>query len=137
MTQFTIGKDIDSWCGKCKLMLAHTIETVVDGKVKRAHCNTCNAQHAYKAYPPGESPRRASTTRRSSKSNEPPVPADYETLLKRHDAAKARPYVGATAYGAGQLLRHTHFGLGIITARRGNKIDVLFPDKARTLVHAG
>lgn len=136
MTQLTIGKNIDSWCGKCKLMLAHTIETILDGKVKRVHCNTCGAQHAYKANAPGEGPRRTAT-KRSGSAAEAATVADYDTMLKRYDTNKARPYGTTTAFGTGQLVNHTQFGLGIVTARRGNKIDVLFPDKARTLVHGG
>ena len=47
------GGNVDSWCGKCKLILAHTIEALVGDKPARVHCNTCKAQHSYKPYEPG------------------------------------------------------------------------------------
>jgi len=133
MTEKTIGKNVDSYCGKCKLVLAHTIETVVDGKIKRVHCNTCQAQHAYRPNAPGT--RKKASGSRSSANTPPPTIADYDDLLKKYDAAKAKPYTPKAQFTERELLNHTVFGLGIVTVRRGDKIDVLFPDKPRTLVH--
>ena len=42
------GSTVDSWCTKCKLVLAHTVEAMVEGKITRVHCNTCRGQHAYR-----------------------------------------------------------------------------------------
>src|SRR5437868_8255247 len=81
------GGEVDSWCGKCKMVLAHTIEAMVGEKPARVHCNTCKSQHAYKAKAPGTSTKSAGGTRtprtRASK---------YETLLKSKDAGKVRAY---------------------------------------------
>ncbi len=132
MSEIAIGKNVDSYCGKCKLVLAHTIETVVDGKIKRVHCNTCQAQHAYRANAPGARKKAAA----AASSSAMPTVADYDDLLKKYDSAKAKPYAPTTQFTERDLLNHTTFGLGIVTVRRGDKIDVLFPDKPRTLIHA-
>ena len=58
------GGNVDSWCGKCKMMLAHTIETLVGDKPARVQCNTCKSQHAYKAQVPDKKTRTATTGRR-------------------------------------------------------------------------
>src|SRR5436190_4368870 len=54
-----LGGNIDSWCGKCKLVLAHTIEAMVGDKPARVHCNTCGSQHSYKPNPPGTATRKS------------------------------------------------------------------------------
>lgn len=133
MSEIAIGKNVDSYCGKCKLVLAHTIETIVDDKIKRVHCNTCQAQHVYRPNAPGT--RKKASSSRSTQSGPPATPADYEDLMKKYDTAKAKPYAPAGQFSERDLLKHSVFGLGIVTVRRGDKIDVLFPDKARTLVH--
>ncbi len=51
------GDDVDSWCGTCKRLLAHTVEAMVDDVPARVHCNTCKAQHKYKPYMPGQAPQ--------------------------------------------------------------------------------
>lgn len=141
-----LGKNVDSWCTRCKMMLAHTVEAVVEGVPTRVHCNTCNAQHAYRPGPPGEkaaapkkaakassSPRRAAP-RKSSK--EPAGPADYARLLERCDRSNPRRYATNERFAASQVLEHPVFGTGIVlTERASDKIDVLFADGMRTLVH--
>lgn len=132
MSDIQIGKNVDSYCGKCKLVLAHTIESIENGKVKRVHCNTCQAQHLYRANAPGSRKRAAG----SSSGRAATATLSYDELLKDQDAGKARPYAPSTEFAERQLLRHSTFGLGIVTTRRGDKIDVLFEDQPRVLVHA-
>jgi hypothetical protein len=42
------GGTIDGWRGRCKMILAHTIETMVGDKPARVHCNTCKSQPSYR-----------------------------------------------------------------------------------------
>ena len=136
-----VGKDVDSWCTRCKLMLAHTIEAVVGGKVTRVHCNTCGAQHAYRPKPPGQTagraPAKAGATRRGAKGiAAAPKAGDYATLVQSRDKRTARRYAVAERFRASELIDHPTFGLGLVTADKGeNKIEVLFSDGAKTLVH--
>jgi hypothetical protein len=132
-----VGKDVDSWCTKCKMILAHTIEAVVNGRITRVHCNTCGGQHAHRARPPGEG-GTASGTRaaRSSRSRPAPAAVLYADLVRGRDEKSARPYSGTDRFAARELIKHPSFGLGVVTALKDvNKIEVLFPDGAKTLIH--
>ncbi|MFW5887898.1 MAG: hypothetical protein ACOCUH_03765, partial [Bacteriovoracia bacterium] len=43
------GKDVLSYCNKCKLALAHIIISMKDDKnIHKVQCKTCNSTHAYK-----------------------------------------------------------------------------------------
>jgi hypothetical protein len=133
-----IGSNVDAWCSRCKLELAHTIEIVTDGKIKRVHCNTCRAQHAYRAGPPGMRivPGRAGASRGPKPSGRQATrQSEYELLLRGRSAATARPYSTSTRMQIGDLVSHPVFGLGAVTGERDNKIDVLFPGGPRVLVH--
>jgi hypothetical protein len=133
----TVGSDVDSWCSRCKLMLAHTVEAVVGERITRVHCNTCKAQHTYRPAPPGV--KGAKTTRSATpRTAKPRAPSgnDLETLLRGRDASKARPYAPGERFAAGELIRHATFGLGIITGLKDdNKIEVAFQDGPKVLVH--
>jgi hypothetical protein len=49
MSQLTVGKDVLSYCTKCKLNLGHTIVAMKDSKhIAKVKCNTCLTIHAYK-----------------------------------------------------------------------------------------
>src|SRR5579862_6312547 len=111
------GGTIDSWCGKCKMMLAHTIEALVGDKPARVHCNTCNSQHAYKASAPGKSARSQSKPRATR----------YQGLLKESGTNAPRNYSPKEKYQSGDVLKHPSFGVGVTTAVKDEtKIEVLF-----------
>jgi len=122
-----LGDRIDSYCGRCKMLLAHTIESIENGKVKKVHCNTCGAQHAYRAKPP-----------KKSAGSGPSVPesSDYERLMRGRDAASAKAYATSGRFKQADVINHASFGLGlVINCKESNKIEVLFQDGAKTLVH--
>ena len=126
-----VGGSIDSWCGKCKLVLAHTIEAMVGEKPARVHCNTCNAQHTYKAQQPAAA---ASSTAPGSPAKA--RPSRYHSLLKGKDTSHARDYSSSERYAPGDIMQHSTFGFGVATAvKDGTKIEVLFEGGSKVLIH--
>src|SRR5262245_17619533 len=135
------GGTIDSWCSKCKLMLAHTIEAMVGDKPARVHCNTCRSQHSYKPHPPRVGPRQAPKSegvRPAGMQPAKPGTTRFQSLLKAKNTADAKTYSPKNKYETGDVLAHPTFGLGVTTAvKDGTKIVVLFESGSKTLVHAG
>jgi hypothetical protein len=133
------GSTVDSWCTKCKLVLAHTVEAMVENKITRVHCNTCRGQHAYRATAPGTATKTAGGTRKSpAKKAADAVPkrSEYETLLRGRTAEKARTYATSERFAPGELIKHTVFGLGVVVGERDSvKIDVAFPGGPKVLMH--
>lgn len=131
------GSTVDSWCTKCKLVLAHTVEAMVEGKITRVHCNTCRGQHAYRSEAPGttkggEKPRRSAPRKTAAAV---PTRSEYETLLRGRTGDKARAYATSERFAQGELLKHPSFGLGVVIGERDSvKIDVAFPDGPRVLL---
>ena len=130
------GDSVDSWCGKCKMILAHTIEALVEDTPARVNCNTCGAQHNYKPHKPGEGKK---TTRKKAASGTPTRRSratQYEKLLDGKDTSKAKPYSPKGSYETGDVLKHASFGVGVTTiVKSGNKIEVVFQDSIKTLIH--
>ena len=140
------GSTVDGWCTKCKLVLAHTVEAMVDGKITRVHCNTCRGQHAYRPEPPGgktpaeaaaKRPTKTAKTAKSGKGADgPPKRSEYEMLLRGRTGDKARTYAISERFAPGELLKHASFGLGVVVAERDSvKIDVHFADGPKVLLH--
>ena len=130
---------IDSWCGKCKLVLAHTIKAMVDDKPARVRCNTCKAQHTYRAQQPAASKRQ---TRQHEASGAPesragkPGSSRHRLLLKGKDTAGTKAYSSSERYSPGDVMQHAIFGLGIATVvKDGTKVEVLFECGSKLLIH--
>jgi hypothetical protein len=135
------GSTVDGWCTKCKLVLAHTVEAMVDSKITRVHCNTCGGQHAYRASAPGSraasgASSTAGKTGARSKVEKAPKRSEYETLLRGRTAASARPYATSERFAPGEVISHASFGLGVVTGERDSvKIDVHFANGPKVLMH--
>ncbi len=128
-----VGGEVDAWCTRCKMILAHTIVAMEGPRIARVQCNTCKGDHAYKAGPPGEGrPARApgaATTRPTA------VVTSYEEKIRGKELSGARPYNVKDDYKVDDLLRHPTFGLGIVLAVKGpQKIEVMFPTDVKILL---
>jgi len=106
---FKIGDRVDQMCVTCNEERGHIVVSVSKkGSVTRVACAMCGSRVAY----------RAGTTRRAS-------------------ANLCAPYDRARTYRKGQLLMHPMFGEGEVTAIiEPQKMDVLFADRMRRLIHA-
>jgi predicted RNA-binding Zn-ribbon protein involved in translation (DUF1610 family) len=104
-----IGDRVDQMCVTCNEERGHIVVSVSKtGKITRVSCPMCASRVTY----------RAGTTRRTS-------------------AQFGAPYDRARTYRKGQTLMHPTFGEGEVTAIiEPQKMDVLFADRIRRLIHA-
>ncbi len=135
--QATVGGDIDSWCTKCKIMILHTVVSMKDdGKTpKRVECNSCHGAHMYRANPPGTRKKSSSSSSKAGRSTL--RASDYDRMMEGRNPAAARRYSPKTQFTVGEVIAHPKFGTGVTTMLKDKtKIEVLFPDGPRVLVHA-
>ena len=146
-TQLKVGGEVDAFCTRCRLTLAHTILAMVGTKIARVRCNTCNGDHAYRSAPgTTDKPSAASRSRSGSSSTSKPrasrasaeekVIISFEEQLAGKDTANAPRYSARDTYKVDQVIQHPTFGLGLVTAVRDNKVDITFKSESKTLVHA-
>ena len=106
---FAIGDRVEQMCIACGEERGHIVASVTKkGKITRVSCPICGSRVPYKS----GTPRRASTK-------------------------AGAPYDRARTYRRGQTMIHPTFGEGEVTAIiEPGKIDVLFADRIRRLIHA-
>jgi len=108
-TVYKVGDRVDQMCITCNEERGHIVVSVSKiGNITRVGCPMCDSRVTY----------RAGTTRRAS-------------------AKSGAPYDRARTYRKGQVLMHPTFGEGEVTAIiEPQKMDVLFADRVRRLIHA-
>ena len=106
---YKVGDRVDQMCSTCNEERGHVVVSVSKtGNITRVSCPMCASRVVY----------RAGTTRRAS-------------------AKLCAPYDRARTYRKGQTLLHPTFGEGEVTAIiEPQKMDVLFADRMRRLIHA-
>ena len=143
------GSEVDAWCTKCKLDLGHRVIAMEGPRIARVECLTCRGHHNYRR-PRSEEVSTASTPRRkasdgasrSTGSKRTPKKTDFrqrwEDAIMGKSAGDFTAYRIDVALAPGQLVRHKKFGDGVVSELMdGNKVQVLFQDGPRTLIHGG
>ena len=135
MTSYSAGKEVLSYCGKCKLPLGHTIVAMKDthtiGKVK---CNTCQAVHMYKD--PATKSKRAKSSSTTTRKRKKAISVNDLWIEEMGKAAgKSVKYTIRETFEVGDILDHKSFGPGIVQNLVDDKIEVLFQHEIKLLVH--
>ncbi len=136
--ELRVAGDVDSWCTKCRMWLAHTIVAMVGGVPKRVLCNTCHGEHMYRPNPPGESTKAKKSGVRKGRAAAKPKArkvSEWETRVGGRDRREAIPYKPQETFEADQLMDHPKFGMGLILAPlAGDKVKVLFESGEKILI---
>lgn len=137
MDTLKVGSNIDAWCTKCKLVLAHTIEALAGDIIKRVHCNTCRGKHMFKAQQPGTKKKVLSSTKSVSAPKNKSKASDYSRLINNKDPSRAQRYNIKSQFHKGDMINHVNFGLGVVIEQKDvTKIEVLFESGPKILIHA-
>jgi hypothetical protein len=127
--QAKVGGEVDAFCTKCKMTLAHTILAIAESRIARVQCNTCGGQHTY----------RTGGVTRAPASPRVPMPRkeilSFQQRLEGRDLSAARKYSPKETFAWDDLVDHPTFGLGIVQAVRLDKVDIGFKASEKTLVH--
>ena len=137
MVTHKVGGEVDAFCTRCKMDLAHTILAMVGTKPVRVRCNTCGGDHAFRG-PPGASERKSSSTaakRAAPREKVEKVVISFDDVLAGKDVAHSVPYSVRETFKLEQVINHPTFGQGFVSAVRGDKVDITFRTEVRTLVH--
>jgi hypothetical protein len=132
-TESGLGKEILSYCGKCKTPTAHIVVSLnKKGKVDKCECQTCKAVHKYRD-PEKSPPQRASTKKAPAKRGASVGELWKEAISKAVGSAK--PYAMHADFNEGDLIEHSTFGRGVVQELVGqNKMKVIFEEAEKLLV---
>ncbi len=136
MSQLTVGKDVLSYCTKCKLNLGHTIVAMKDSKhIAKVKCNTCNTMQAYKD--PSVSSKQNKTRTRKTASAPSKAISVSDLWMEKMSSTKKKstPYAIDGKFHQGDIIDHLKFGPGIVEKVVDDKIEVIFRHEIKTLVH--
>jgi hypothetical protein len=133
-----VGGEVDAFCTKCELTLAHTVHAVVESRPVKVECNTCHGVHRYRGAAGRPAARTgAAANGRPARARARAEAVPFDALLAAKRVADARPYSAKRTYLVDEVVDHPTFGRGFVSAvRDGGKIEVTFRSDVKVLVHA-
>jgi hypothetical protein len=133
MTKIAVGSDVEAYCTKCKLVLAHTVVALQGAKPRRVKCNTCGGEHNFR---PSKPVARAAT-KKTEKTKTPlkRTRQSWGEIMQEASGKPHKPYSMSGSFGEGDWIEHSTFGLGCVQSfTPPNKITVRFADTTRLLI---
>ena len=134
------GDIVDSRCTRCRTVTNHTIVAMVEDRVARVQCNTCDGVHNYHPPTPVErTPRVAAekapaAPRRTRAAIQAAEQEEWEAASRGADPAKIVRYDMGRGFSVNQIIQHPVFGLGLVkTVTKPNKMEVLFESGMKLL----
>ena len=105
------GERVEKFCAVCGEERGHVVASVTkQGRITRVSCPKCGTRSSFRA---------------------------SAVTAARATAKNGEPYDRTRTYRAGQSLTHPVYGVGEVTALiEPRKMDVLFPDRMRRLIHS-
>ncbi|MBI4954815.1 MAG: hypothetical protein HY908_22530 [Myxococcales bacterium] len=147
------GSEVDAYCTKCRMDLAHRVVALVGDVIKRVECLTCSGQHNYRAPKAAVAPARIRASGAAGRAPSAPrvtttakraaaesAEAERRRLWERAIAGRSpnefRAYRMTESYGEGELVHHGKFGDGVVSeVVDGGKVEILFAEGPRRLAH--
>ncbi len=123
-----VGGEVDAFCARCQLLLAHTVIAMVGAVPVKVECNTCKAVHRYRGPPTPSRPAARKTPARGPSQT-------FDEMLAAH-AVEPRRYAPTVHFSVGDVMDHATFGRGFVSAVKDpGKVEVTFRTGVKTLVH--
>ena len=135
MATFRTGGEADSFCTRCRMLLAHTILALEGGKPARVQCNTCHGQHNYRPATPDVRSSAVNVAKADGDAKSGRTRISFDDVMAAR-TSEVKPYSPKTSFVLDDTVSHPTFGRGIVAAVRNDKIDVTFRAGTKTLMHA-
>jgi hypothetical protein len=134
MSKIAVGSDVEAYCTKCRMVLAHAVVAMEGTKPRRVRCNTCNGEHNFRAAKPvaKAAPKKGAKTAKAATKR---TRQSWDEVMQEASAKPHKRYSMSGSFGEGDWIEHATFGLGCVQSFVApNKITVRFADSTRMLV---
>ncbi|HZZ84576.1 MAG TPA: hypothetical protein VFE30_08565 [Anaeromyxobacteraceae bacterium] len=131
-----VGGEVDCFCTKCGLTLAHTVIAMLGDQPVKVECNTCRGVHKYRSAPGTKPAARSAAGKPLRAPAAKKVVISFDELLRKRNLAAAQRYSPKVTYGVDQVIEHPTFGLGFVSeVKDGGKVEVTFRADVKVLIH--
>jgi hypothetical protein len=138
-----VGKEVNAYCGKCKLERTHIVAAMDGADIRKVTCNTCRSTHNFKEKAPVTAATKAKKTKAATASGDAPKTKTVRTTRRSKEAVFAvdpnrpvRSYNMNSMFTTGDVINHPKFGIGAVELSvPPNKIEVRFQEGKKLLLH--
>ncbi|MGZ3691239.1 MAG: hypothetical protein ACXVAX_07035 [Pseudobdellovibrio sp.] len=130
-----VAKSFFTHCPKCDAdryfkVLAHTSDTSA-----KIECEVCHSKRTYKLPKAGGTVTKTAKKTTTPKAKRNSHADEYNTLMMNRGAETGTPFSIKTKFELDQKIQHPKFGPGFVKNVLIDRVDVMFEDELKTLIH--
>lgn len=132
-----VAKSFPTFCKKCNAERYHRVLAHKSASSAKIECEICHSVKTYTLPKAG-----STTTRRTGSTNERKTAVrknshadEYNLLVMNRREEKSTPFNIKTKFELDQKIEHPKFGIGFVKIAQNDRIDVIFEDELKTLMH--
>jgi hypothetical protein len=130
LEQNSAGQNIQSYCGKCRQNMDHTIMAMDVDVISKVRCKSCGSLHKFRK---PIDPQKIRKPRAKKGAGEGATTEIIWAAGLAEAKGQERDYSMAAKYRVGEIVNHQTFGKGIVRKLYANKCDMLFKDRERLM----
>jgi hypothetical protein len=137
MSQLTlppVAKSFYMFCKKCDGDRYHTVLAHTNSTTAKMQCEICKSKKNY-SLPKKTSTRKPGSTNSTKTSRAKSHTGEYENRTQNQSSKEAIPYSTKTVFIEKQKIQHPKFGIGFVQKAAIDRIDVIFSDEVKVLIH--
>ena len=130
-----VAKSFFTFCKKCNADRYHKVITHTSVTSAKIECEVCHSKKTY-SLPKAGTARKAPVKKGVKKTGRKVSHADeYSLLMTNRGDEKGLPFSIRTKYSIDQKIDHAKFGPGFVKTVLSDRMDVMFQDEIKTLIH--
>jgi hypothetical protein len=131
-----VAKSFYTFCKKCDTDRYHTVLAHTNSSSAKIKCEVCGKTSNWKVPTTAAAKKRvASETAAKSPKARSSHRQQWESLLQTNSAAPEESYNLKKKFEVNTLLNHPKFGKGFVRSAQSDRIEVVFEDEVKTLMH--
>lgn len=122
-------------CKKCNAERYHKVLAHPTDKSAKLQCEVCKAKSTYKLPVEKKAKKTLSGAPRAVRVPRVSHASEYETLIAKANGEAELKYSIKAKFEVDQKINHPKFGVGIIKTSMVDRVEVVFSDEVKTLMH--
>lgn len=132
-----VAKSLFTFCKKCNADRYHRVLAHTSTSKAKIECEICKSKKTYTAPKAGATPvrKKVSTGTKTVGGRRTSYADQYATLMLNRGAEAGTPFNIRTKFAVDQKIDHPKFGPGFVQSVLVDRMDVMFSDELKTLMH--
>ena len=138
MTLPLVAKSFFILCKKCEADRYHKVLTHTSSTSAKIECEVCHSKKTYTLPKAGDSVAKKATTGKAKTTKSPRRSShadEFNQLMMNRGTEQGVPFSIRTKFVKDQKIDHPKFGAGFVKSVLIDRVDVMFLDELKTLIH--